>query len=382
MNNEGECLSAHSTIGAVILAAGLSSRMKQFKPLLKFGALTAVERAILTFQDAGVSTVCVVVGHRGEEVAECVRPLKVEVLWNPDYEKGMYTSIQRGVAGLPSYLEGFFLLPADYPLVKSQTVAALAEAFHRGDKGIIHPLWRGQQGHPPLISTKYNSSINASTFPGGLRQLLAENIEDTREIDVSDEGILWDMDLPEDYGFLLKQWRQQPVPDKAMCYQLLQQQQVPQAVYQHSVAVAELAMTWGKALLEQGAHLSLELVRAGALLHDIARQEPHHAEVGARLLRQWGFWRVADIVALHMDRDICLHTPITEGELVFLADKMTHGRERTSLQERMSSVEQRFQGNSEALAAAKRRLEAALAAQNKLERVLGHPLTEIAPGKS
>ena len=51
-------------VSAVILAAGFSSRLKDFKPLLLLGEMTLLERAIRLFHQNGIRDTQVVVGHR------------------------------------------------------------------------------------------------------------------------------------------------------------------------------------------------------------------------------------------------------------------------------------------------------------------------------
>ena len=68
--------------------------------------------------------------------------------------------------------------------------------------------------------------------------------------------------------------------------------------------------------------LNADLVLAGALLHDILRIEPNHAQAGAKLLLHLGFSEVSKIVAQHMDITLDLTSPVREKELVYFADKI------------------------------------------------------------
>ncbi|TCJ16907.1 di-myo-inositol-1,3'-phosphate-1'-phosphate synthase [Rubrobacter taiwanensis] len=99
--------SAGSELGAAVLAAGLGERLRACgcpKPLVRVAGLPLVERAVRTLRAGGVrGKTMVVVGHRGEEVAEFVRSRfpDVEVLENPDYARGNGTSVLGAVPHLP-----------------------------------------------------------------------------------------------------------------------------------------------------------------------------------------------------------------------------------------------------------------------------------------
>ena len=81
-----------------MLAAGYSSRMGAFKPLLELGGRTFLERCVAAFRQAGVEDVVVVTGHRAEELRAAARGLGVRVALNGRYPEGMYTSVQAGLA--------------------------------------------------------------------------------------------------------------------------------------------------------------------------------------------------------------------------------------------------------------------------------------------
>lgn len=382
--------SRFATIGAVVLAAGYSSRMGAFKPLLKLGLEPAVKRAVWCLEDAGISSIAVVTGHRAAEVSEVLGSTAATTVHNPDFAKGMFSSIQHGVAALPPNLDGFFLLPADCPLVAVSTIAKVLEAFQETRHGIIHPVFQGERGHPPLIAARYIPEILEGEYAGGLRELLDHHEQDALEVPVEDEAILLDMDHVDDYRRLVDYWRKQAIPSVKECSRLLRDEAVPQQVVQHLQAVAGLALAWTRALNRAGCQLSDEAVVAGALLHDMARTEPHHAAEGARRLRRRGYPLVADIVAVHMDVDEGYQgldpglgeagqPGIAEAEVVYLADKVMCGTQQVSISQRLESVEVRFRRQPEALAAACRRLHNAEIIAAKLERALGKPLGEVEP---
>jgi molybdenum cofactor cytidylyltransferase len=182
----------------VVLAAGLSTRMGAFKPLLPLGETTVLESAIATLRNGGVADVVVVTGHRGDELAAAIARAGARRAHNPRFAEGMYTSVQAGVAALPPDLAAFFLLPCDIPRAGADTVRQLARArAEAAAPAVLYPTHLGRRGHPPLIAARLIPGILAAQPAGGLRELLRKY--DALEIEVDEAGILRDLDTRESY---------------------------------------------------------------------------------------------------------------------------------------------------------------------------------------
>jgi molybdenum cofactor cytidylyltransferase len=188
---------------AIILAAGLSSRMKQFKPLLKLGKSTITDRAVAIFKSVNVDVI-LVVGYRREDIVAGIKEKDITIVYNPDYEKEMLTSVQAGIRQLLPEYDAFFVLPVDVPLVEPATIQCLMEVAQENPDKIICPTYRGKRGHPPLLPTSLVPAILEWKGNGGLRAVLSAYENLTLEIAVDDRFILKDIDTPEDYQELLK----------------------------------------------------------------------------------------------------------------------------------------------------------------------------------
>lgn len=188
--------------GAVIPAAGMSSRMGEFKPLLPLGADTVIERTVGSVLPYAESVV-VVLGNRTDEVREVLQKRfgsRVETALNPDYRTSdMLRSVQLGLEKLGE-CDGFFLLPGDMPAVGGGVFAALMEAFD-GESRVIYPTCRGKKGHPPLIRASLIPEILAYNGEGGLRAILQKN--SPTYVEHPDTGTAIDLDTPEDYRAFL-----------------------------------------------------------------------------------------------------------------------------------------------------------------------------------
>jgi molybdenum cofactor cytidylyltransferase len=202
-------------VATIVLAAGYSSRTGDaFKPLLKLGGCTLLERAITAHLDAGIPDVRIVVGYRRDEVSEAVKHLGTRIVINPNFDKGMFSSVQAGVASLESEVQAFFIMPVDIPLVEAATIRSILDSYNRNCHGITYPMYKGRKGHPPLIARKYISEIMGSPAPEGLRGILSSHEAEANSVEVDDEAILWDIDMLEDYQRLLQHRDAKYIPNQ------------------------------------------------------------------------------------------------------------------------------------------------------------------------
>ena len=363
-------------LAALILAAGYSSRMGQFKPLLPLDGRTVIESSIDTFRNAGITRIIVVTGYEAAQLQPLLKDPGISAVHNPDYASGMYSSVQAGIRSLPEDIDACFLLPADIPLVRSATIKTIIGRYESRHPSIIYPVFRGQHGHPPLIARSLFTEILAGNGEGGLRALLQRHEVDASEVDVFDEGILLDMDEPEDYERLAQLAPRRHVPTAAECKAILAMLAVPAPVCRHSRAVAAVAEAMTKRLNAHGVIIAPDLVRAASLLHDIAKGQPAHAEAGAAIVSELGFPEVAEIIGQHMDIDFDGSSP-KEAAIVFLADKLVREDSRVPLDERFRPAFERFRDQPEALRGATRKYDTALAILGAVERLAGETLTSI-----
>lgn len=371
-------------IASIIIAAGYSSRMKAFKPLLKFGDITTIEKVIHAHKSAGVKDIYVVVGHRGHEIVEQLKNYDVTIIWNEDFDKGMFSSIVKGVEALEENLKqnmkqnllssagsrnAFFMHPVDLPLIKKQTLEALMTEYKRQDKGILYPAFQLEKGHPPLIDCKYNGAILTGNGEGGLKRVLEGFLEDSLNITVFDEAILKDMDTKQDYEQLLS--LPYKAPSKTECFAILEYYHVTDNIIRHCQKVAEVTMEIIDMLKNINYVIDEEALIAAAYLHDLARHEKKHAQVGAKILTDMGYQRVGEIISTHMDIDIPKIEKVSENEILYLADKLVEEDRLVSLEERFLHKLEGINQSDEAKAKIILYYNAAKTIKNKIETLIG-----------
>jgi molybdenum cofactor cytidylyltransferase len=362
-------------IAAVIPAAGYSSRLGFFKPLLPAGSSLVMEKSVQTFRQAGIEDIRVVVGHKADLLVPVLDRSGVKTIMNPDYDRGMYTSVQAGVRSLEGEIEAFFLLPADYAFVSAETIRGLLRGCEGGSFDVVYPVYHGERGHPPLISARLRDPILAIEPDGGLKGLLEREARSSAEIDVDDEGILIDLDSEEDYQRSIR-GRLPPYPGRQECLRILQEHRLPGPIVEHVQVVAGISGRIAECLNSRGYRLHLGIVVAASLLHDIARGERDHARKGSQLVARLGYPEVADVIASHMILDPDQRNQIDETAVVYLADKLVSGNRVVSLDERLGDRLNRFSEGA-ARQAARERMEQAAAIQQKIEDILGLTLGSI-----
>ena len=186
-------------ICAVVLAAGESQRMGSQKLLLPFGGKTVIGHVVDELRGSDIEAVYVVVGHQGKRISDELSGRAVTIVTNPDYKRGMLSSVRCGLQALPQECETVLVALGDQPAITSELVNVMVQAFSSTDKGILVPMYQGKRGHPLLFSISYRDEIVTSFDNIGLRGLLHAHPDDIFELNVSTPTILSDMDHPEDY---------------------------------------------------------------------------------------------------------------------------------------------------------------------------------------
>lgn len=366
-------------MGAIILAAGESSRMGRCKAVLPLGEQTVLEHEVGLFRDAGLEHIAVVTGFHAPSIRPVIKRLGVLEVRNPHPERGMYSSVCVGIAALESLCAGVFILPVDIPLVRSCTLQLVEQAWRASGGGIAMPCIEGKSGHPPLMATSYAQAMRGWKGQCGLQGFFDTVADQIISVSVPDELMLLDMDTPEAYDVIRIRHEHARVPSPRECLALISEvRPIPENIRAHSVMVAGLARAMGERLNACGEHFDTDLLEAAGLLHDIARLERNHGPQGAKILDTMGFSAVARVIAPHSDMDIADNAPITHREIIFLADKYFKGNRPVSLATRYGAKMEQYGTHPEARDHVRRRLEHALKSEKRIEERSGAVLEDLA----
>ncbi len=175
-------------VTGIVLAGGKSSRVATNKMMLDFSFKPMIIQTIESIKPF-VDKLVVVTGRYHDELAILLHDYNV--VYNDDYEKGMFSSVLKGV----KEAEGdFFILPGDCPFVKKETFEKL---LNSKSFTIRIPSFNGKNGHPSLFSASMKDKL--------LNEDLSSNLKAFRDkigyeqVPVDDVNILNDVDTIEEY---------------------------------------------------------------------------------------------------------------------------------------------------------------------------------------
>lgn len=186
--------------GAVLVAAGLSSRMEAFKPMLPFGNSTISRHMVSMLKDMGIDPVVVVTGYRGDELQQHLSSMGVRFAKNERFrETQMFDSVQIGIRAISGDCERLMILPMDLPAIMPDTIRQQLMI----DAPIIRTVCRGEPGHPIMLWSDVAEGLCGYDGPGGLRGAIERSGTAITNVEVDDEGIYRDLDTREQYQELL-----------------------------------------------------------------------------------------------------------------------------------------------------------------------------------
>lgn len=193
-------------VGAILVAAGLSSRMQgRNKMLLPVVGKTIIETTYGQLSASKVERIIVVAGECFEEIGERLSLRKKDkLIRNTAYQKGLTTSIQCGLKELLE-VDAIMICLGDMPLLKTTDYDLLIEAFKSDIKHSIQvPFYLGQKANPVIFAQKHFDEILNHNEMNGCSEVVKRNKETVHQLSVSSNRFIQDIDTPEDYQNLLK----------------------------------------------------------------------------------------------------------------------------------------------------------------------------------
>ena len=193
-----------NNVSAILLAAGLSTRMGQPKMLLPWGGTTVLGQVVSIFTAAGIEEIVVVTGGAREQVeklvAELAKEFPVRPVFNPEFARGeMLSSIQVGLASLDTHTRAALIGLGDQPQVLEETVRKICTAFGQSGSLLVIPSFQKRRGHPWLAGRSLWSKIQALPISTTPRQFLNTHAGLVEYVP-ADQSILQDVDTLEEYA--------------------------------------------------------------------------------------------------------------------------------------------------------------------------------------
>ncbi len=189
-----------STIGAIILAAGSSSRMGTSKQLLEVDGKSMLTRTVDAVLNAGLHDVVVVLGANEAAHRAALGNSKVHITANQRWAAGMGSSIKAGVNYLLKTVDGLqaaIILVCDQPMLTKDTIESIILRFRNTNKPIIGCGYDGVAGVPALFARPYLEKLLQLSDDQGARRIMVQNPGDVAIVPFIGGEI--DLDTREDY---------------------------------------------------------------------------------------------------------------------------------------------------------------------------------------
>jgi molybdenum cofactor cytidylyltransferase len=187
-------------IGAVVLAAGESTRMGKPKMALPWGDTTVIGQVVNILSRAGIGEILVVTGGAHRQVQEALHNSPAKEVYNPHFQQGeMLSSLKLGLTALGPHIDAALVALGDHPQVETGVVKALVKAYEKQRSPLVVPSYQMRRGHPWLLDRSLWPLVLALKEPDTLRDLLNTHQDSIHYVVVDTPTILQDLDTPGDY---------------------------------------------------------------------------------------------------------------------------------------------------------------------------------------
>jgi molybdenum cofactor cytidylyltransferase len=188
-------------VGAIVLAAGMSTRMGQSKLLLPWTAKrTIIEHILEQLIMARVDHITIVTGHRSGEVRQLVTPFDVNTVYNARYKTGeMLSSLKAGLQAMPANIAAALVVLGDQPRIQPRIINQVLATYAEGAGDIVAPSYKMRRGHPILIDRRYWHEILTLPDEGAPRDVIDAHQDHIAYVNVDTDSVLRDVDTPQDY---------------------------------------------------------------------------------------------------------------------------------------------------------------------------------------
>jgi molybdenum cofactor cytidylyltransferase len=195
----GAAPKAKPRIAAIVLAAGMSTRMGSNKLLAPLpGGMPMIARTVDNVLASAAHPVIVVTGHQDAEIQTALAGRDVRFLHAPGYRSGMSESFRTGIAALAESIGAALIVLGDMPLVDSASLDRIMAAYDPEEgREIVVPVHDGQRGNPVLWGRRFFPELLGVSGDIGARNILLRHMESVAEVAMESDAVLRDFDTPD-----------------------------------------------------------------------------------------------------------------------------------------------------------------------------------------
>lgn len=198
--NPRESAANFNQIGIIVLAAGAARRMNEPKQLLAFQGKTLLRRTVETAVGSICKPVVVVLGANFEKTRAEIKDLRVEIVFNKDWQKGLSSSIKTGIENLLKFAPdaaAIVIALADQPFVAAKHLNLFAEKFFQSNHTIIAAEYNGTAGVPALFAREVFADFDELSGDKGAKPIIEKHCATLLTIDLPEAA--FDIDTPQDF---------------------------------------------------------------------------------------------------------------------------------------------------------------------------------------
>lgn len=359
-------------ISGLIVAAGLSSRMKDFKPLMEIGKKPLIINTINSLKQSGIEDINIVVGYRREDIENCIKNQNVNIIYNNKYESTfMYDSFKLGLDKVKNSCDAIIFLPGDVGFVSKYTIDLLIQEISKKQIKIVYPIYKNTIGHPPIISSECFEYLLNYNGKNGLKGGLDHFERESKEINTPDKFILCDMDYKEDFYKVKKNFENRQYLSYEDCIYLLSYFNVSKSIVNHVIKVKQICEDLSNSINKDKEIINVSLINAASILHDIKRKEKNHDDLGADLLHSLGYDKIANIVRSHMKLNEKMECLVNENTILYYGDKLVVEDEFSDLDKRFKEKFNKYKRDKEIQENIMRKYETALKIKSNIISIIG-----------
>lgn len=194
-------------VSAIVLAAGLSTRMGRSKLDLPWGNTSVIGQVITSLSMGGISCgltqIVIVTGGARQNFEKAIQAVQIDLpiqtIENPHYaSSNMLASVKTGLSTLNQVSAAMITL-GDQPQIKAEVVKELLNLYQTEKPLITVPSYQMRRGHPWLVQQTLWHEIMQLELKQTLRDFLTRHERQIRYLEVETNTILQDLDTPEDY---------------------------------------------------------------------------------------------------------------------------------------------------------------------------------------
>lgn len=192
----------NARVAGIILAAGSSRRMGTPKQLLPVAGVVLIERVVDAALNSGLDQVIVVLGHRADEIRECLRNKtkdpRLSIAINEAFEEGMASSIIRGLEEAADQSDHVMIILGDMPFVTSAAIDRLLGGYLASGCPLGALAISGRRSHPAVFSKALFAELFSLHGDRGAREVFDRHMDcaflmepetgfDDRDIDTEED---------------------------------------------------------------------------------------------------------------------------------------------------------------------------------------------------